>query len=109
MFFAFVGVPIWPTAVVGVRTGGSVAQAITNYQQGACIIAKARYVVGVANATKHNTQQRQSAQNTVYFLLVLFGSCSRHVWKLSKLYRSIPEQVPNKMRICCLLLFVTLC
>jgi len=31
------------------------------------------------------------------FLLVCFGSSSRHVRKLSKLYRSIPEQVPNKL------------
>jgi hypothetical protein len=45
--------------------------AITNYQQGACTIARARYVVGVANAAnpKHNTQQRQSVGFVYFFCL----------------------------------------
>ena len=67
MFFAFVGVPHLADCRSWCSCRWLSSQAITNYQQSACTIARARHVVGVANAAnpKHNTQQRQSAQTSV--------------------------------------------
>ena len=60
--FAFVGVPIWPSAVVGVRASAPAARQSPTTSSVPALIAAAQYVVGVANAAnpKHNTQQRQS-------------------------------------------------
>jgi len=66
--FAFVGVPIWPAAVVGVRAGGFVAKQSPTTSRVSALIAGARYVVGVANDVNptHNTQQRQSVGFVIF-------------------------------------------
>jgi len=48
VFFALVGVPIWPSVVVGVRAGGFVAWQSPTTSRVHALFTKASYVVGVA-------------------------------------------------------------